>query len=283
MLDDGFEWQIQQILKAANSPKRQTLMFSATWPKAAQDLAEEILTDPIECRVGGSHDAYSVNPNINQEVRVVETTEEKPQTLLLLLKARQRAKALVFVAMKRVCGELERKSRRSIGGGSDSIHGDRSQADREAALAAFRNGEIRVLFATDVAGRGLDIPGVDLVVNYDPPQSAEDYVHRIGRTGRGGVKGNAVSILTVQDTSAMRYIAEVMQKSGVDIPPVMIPFVQVGARKRGKGVDPRCSWREPWKGVGGTQYEGNDLASAVRDMWGSSCGDPLPRPSRPLS
>eukprot|EP00746_Dinoflagellata_sp_MGD_P120976 gnl/MRDRNA2_/MRDRNA2_56305_c0_seq1.p1 gnl/MRDRNA2_/MRDRNA2_56305_c0~~gnl/MRDRNA2_/MRDRNA2_56305_c0_seq1.p1 ORF type:complete len:575 (-),score=117.68 gnl/MRDRNA2_/MRDRNA2_56305_c0_seq1:9-1733(-) len=254
MLDNGFEEQIRQILKLANSPTRQTLMFSATWPPAAQDLAVEILKNPVEVRVGGSKDPYSANPNIKQEVRLVDSwghSDVKTKVLVSLLKAQPRAKTLVFVSMKRVCADVERKTRRSIGGGSDAIHGDRRQEEREAALKAFRIGEIRVLFATDVAGRGLDIPGVDLVVNYDPPQSASDYVHRIGRTGRGGAKGHAVSLLSMHDTSAMQFIAEVMEKSGVDVPSEIKPFVQGTATKRAKGDS---------KGAG------NDLASGEKEL-----------------
>merc|ERR1711920_1068703 len=152
------------------------------------------------------------------EVQICEDDNEKERSLVSLLRLKPRARAIVFVGTKRTCKDLARSARHAIPGWSETLHGDRNQAEREAALAAFREGRARVLFATDVAGRGLDIQGVDLVVNFDAPTSAEDYVHRIGRTGRAGNKGLAVSFLTWRDGAAARYIAEVMERMGLKVP-----------------------------------------------------------------
>ncbi|CAE8666566.1 unnamed protein product [Polarella glacialis] len=219
MLDDGFEPQIRRIFRDAKLLGRQTLMFSATWPQSVQVLAAEFLKEPVEIRVSsGDGDALRANRDVAQEVIFCEDDREKTQTLVSLLRSKSRARSIVFVATKRACRDLSR-SMRGLGlSRCEAIHGDRSQAEREAALEAFRTGDARVLFATDVAGRGLDVRGISLVVNFDPPFSAEDYVHRIGRTGRAGDRGTAVSLLTMRDGEAMIYIAQVMRRTGLPLP-----------------------------------------------------------------
>lgn len=204
---------------------------------------------------------------------MLEDDGEKPLALVRLLKGRPRARAIVFVATKRGCHDLERSVRGRISGRCAAIHGDKSQAEREAALQAFKNGDCRVLFATDVAGRGLDVPGVMLVVNFDPPWSAEDYVHRIGRTGRAGNTGLAISLLTFRNSEAMGYIADVMRRTGLRLPPALDralgrnPELAGGSAKKPPAFEPRACWRDPWEKVGGTRYSGTDLASAVANLW----------------
>eukprot|EP00927_Polykrikos_kofoidii_P027376 TRINITY_DN24109_c0_g1_i1.p1 TRINITY_DN24109_c0_g1~~TRINITY_DN24109_c0_g1_i1.p1 ORF type:complete len:538 (+),score=74.55 TRINITY_DN24109_c0_g1_i1:73-1686(+) len=224
MLDDGFEPQIRLIVREASSPRRQTMMFSATWPLPVQKLAQEFLTDAVEIRIGRV-DALSANADVCQEVQICRDEAEKQRALVSLLRLKAHSRTIVFVATKRSCRELARSLRRSISGWIEALHGDRTQAEREAALQAFRDGKARVLFATDVAGRGLDVRGVTLVVNFDPPQSAEDYVHRIGRTGRAGDTGLAVSLLTWRDSTAGRYIKDVMEQTGQHVPPELERFV----------------------------------------------------------
>ncbi|CAK0824972.1 unnamed protein product [Prorocentrum cordatum] len=217
MLDDGFDEQVRRVGREAAGARRQTAMFSATWPPTVQELARDFLQDPISIRVGHT-DELSANADVAQDVEVCQDDASKERALVAILRGKPRARAIVFVATKRACRDLARSARGAIPGWSEVIHGDRSQVEREAALDAFRSGRARVLFATDVAGRGLDIQDVALVVNFDPPRSAEDYVHRIGRTGRAGHAGLAITLLTWRDTEAARFIAEVMRRTGKRVP-----------------------------------------------------------------
>eukprot|EP00405_Crypthecodinium_cohnii_P009439 CAMPEP_0206438042 /NCGR_PEP_ID=MMETSP0324_2-20121206/11388_1 /ASSEMBLY_ACC=CAM_ASM_000836 /TAXON_ID=2866 /ORGANISM="Crypthecodinium cohnii, Strain Seligo" /LENGTH=652 /DNA_ID=CAMNT_0053905413 /DNA_START=54 /DNA_END=2009 /DNA_ORIENTATION=- len=220
MLDDGFEEQVRFLLETADLPGRQTMLFSATWPDKVRDLASEFLKDPVEIRIGNA-DVLRANPDINQDIMVLNDQHEKVDALVGVLHRNQKARAMVFVATKKVCQLLLSCLRSRVSGGVEAIHGDRSQRDREAALAAFREHEVRILLATDVAGRGLDVPDITIVVNFDPPHSAEDYVHRIGRTGRAGRSGQAVSLLTWRDTQGAAFIAEVMERTGLHVPPIL--------------------------------------------------------------
>mmetsp|Transcript_52589 Transcript_52589/g.170917 ORF Transcript_52589/g.170917 Transcript_52589/m.170917 type:complete len:581 (-) Transcript_52589:19-1761(-) len=222
MLDDGFEPQIRRLATEASLPSRQTAMFSATFPESMQRLADEFMRAPVQVRIGSNSGGGPPRAGATVEQGVVFCEErEKPRILASLLRNRPRSRCIVFVATKRACHELARSLRGGKAGPGrvEAIHGDRRQEEREAALIAFRDGTARVLVATDVAGRGLDVQGIGLVVNVDPPRSAEDYVHRIGRTGRAGKQGLAISLLTPQDGEAARYISDVMRRSGVPVPP----------------------------------------------------------------
>ncbi|CAL1141209.1 unnamed protein product [Cladocopium goreaui] len=273
LLGEGFEAQVRLILAQAASPSRQTLLFSATWPVAVQSFSSEVLKDPVEVRVGAMG-SLSANPNVAQDVMILRDDGEKPSALAALLRGRRSVRAIVFVATKRGCQQLERSLRGRLPLSVDAIHGDRSQRDREAALQHFRSGAIQVLLATDVAGRGIDVKDVNLVVNYDMPRSAEDYVHRIGRTGRNN-KGVAVSILTDNDQDAMSLIAKVIKDSGTRMPPELVkrlgpngpPAPPTGPSESGGPVDPRMHWLEPWKGLDGNKYDKEDLKSAVESLW----------------
>jgi len=230
MLDEGFEPQLREIAKQASSPHRQTMFFSATWPVHVQRLAREFLNNPVELCIGAT-DTLRANPDVAQDVVLLGDECEKVDALVGILTGRSRSRALVFVSTKRSCRELARAVRGRIPGRSEEIHGDRCQRDREMALANFRAGVTRVLFATDVAGRGLDICGVGLIVNFDPPRSAEDYVHRIGRTGRAGEPGLALSLLTWRDGSAAQYIADVANRTGVPVPKALAHLLRASDAK----------------------------------------------------
>lgn len=232
MLDLGFEEQVRRVVEAAVHPNRQTILFSATWPERVRLLSADFLRDPVLIRVGaiaGGGGGLRANADITQDVMILGDASEKPEALAGILTGRPKAKTLVFVARKKACHDLTRFMRGRVPGLCDAIHGDRLQHEREAALAGFREGPVRILFATDVAGRGLDVRGVTLVVNYDPPRSPEDYVHRIGRTGRGGQKGLAISMLTWQDLEAAADIASVMRRSGSRVPPNLHELLGSGA------------------------------------------------------
>lgn len=215
--------------------------------------------------MGAGDSSFSTNPNVVQDVIFLRDDCEKPSALCALLKGRKNVKAIVFVATKRTCQQLERSLRGRVPLVCDAIHGDRSQRDREAVLDHFRNGQVQVLLATDVAGRGIDVSNVNLVVNYDCPRNAEDYIHRIGRTGRQG-KGVAISILTDREQDAMELIANVIEKAGTRMPPELAK--RMGMLLGGdKKVDPRMHWKEPWQGLDGDSYQKEDLKSAVESLW----------------
>lgn len=220
MLDMGFEPQIRKIL-AKVPRKRHTLFFTATWPKEVRQLASEILYKPYKVMIG-NRDELKGNQDIIQVVRIVDGYK-KDQAMLDLLKEAgltnrsSRGKCLVFANTKKMCETLSNQLYRQ-GVACNAIHGDKDQYQRDQALNGLKSGTIKVLVATDVAARGLDIKGIGLVVNYDPANNTEDYVHRIGRTGRAGNKGYAVTFMTKADSGKARGIIEVMQRTNQEVP-----------------------------------------------------------------
>lgn len=202
MLDKGFEEAIRQII-SQTPKKRQTLMFTATWPPSVRDLASTFMVSPVKVTIGDNVSGeLRANVRIKQEVEVVDP-RAKEQRLLQLLKQYQSGKnkddrILVFCLYKKEAVRIENFIRMKgfrVGG----IHGDLSQDKRSASLAAFKDGQVPLLVATDVAARGLDIPAVKVVINVTFPLTAEDYVHRIGRTGRAGKEGLAITLFTEHD------------------------------------------------------------------------------------
>ncbi|KAI8339363.1 ATP-dependent rna helicase, partial [Chlamydoabsidia padenii] len=198
MLDDGFEKDIRAIMDCTPA-NRQTLMFSATWPETVRKLASEYLTNPIRISIGSTDLAAS--QNVTQIVQVVENPRDKEYKLIDLLKKIHKSRknrVLVFALYKKEAARLEDTLTRS-GFKAVGIHGDKSQQQRTEALQQFKDGSFPVMVATDVAARGLDIPDVEYVVNLTFPLTIENYVHRIGRTGRGGKKGTAYTFFTPLD------------------------------------------------------------------------------------
>jgi ATP-dependent RNA helicase RhlE len=200
MLDMGFLPAIRSIINRLPS-ERQTLLFSATMPPPIEQIAREHMRWPK---------IVEVNPRNKPAVTVKQTaypvaTESKTTLLLHLLEREQCSRALVFTRTRR---GAERLSRALAASGSrvDRIHADRSQSQREAALRGFKDGDCRVLVATDIAARGIDVDLVTHVINFDIPATAEDYVHRIGRTGRAGNAGHAITLLTPVDELSMMEI-----------------------------------------------------------------------------
>jgi ATP-dependent RNA helicase DDX5/DBP2 len=191
MLDMGFEPQIRKVVSQIR-PDRQTLMWSATWPREIQRLARDFCTeDPIKVTIGAEE--LTVNPNIQQRIEVVSQYDKRSRFLELMREmASSDAKALVFTETKRGADELTRELLQ-IQISAAAIHGDKDQRQRDRTLADFRSGRVNILIATDVAQRGLDIKDVGFVINYDLPKTIEDYIHRIGRTGRAGNTGKAIT------------------------------------------------------------------------------------------
>merc|ERR1719230_1203928 len=224
MLDMGFEPQIRRIVEQEDmrsTGERQTFMFSATFPNDIQCLASDFMSDYVFLAVGR---VGSANKDVKQEVMYVENNE-KPVKLMQFLSTIESGLILVFVETKRGADFLEDVLCRE-GYPATSIHGDKTQREREGALHSFKNGHTPVLVATDVAARGLDIPNVTQVINYDLPNNVDDYVHRIGRTGRCGNLGNALSFLNDKNRNIARELYELMVENDQEVPDWMTNMVQ---------------------------------------------------------
>src|SRR5882724_5057671 len=212
MLDIGFLPDLQRILSYL--PKtRQTLLFSATFSPEIKRLAQSYLQDPILVEVARPNAAAT---NVEQRFYSV-TTDDKRRAVLKLLKERSLSQALVFVNSKLGCARLARSFERD-GLRTNALHGDKSQDERLKALDAFKRGDVDVVVATDVAARGLDIVDLPAVFNFDVPYNAEDYVHRIGRTGRAGASGLAITLVTRDDSRLASDIEKLINKK-IDLEP----------------------------------------------------------------
>jgi superfamily II DNA/RNA helicase len=207
MLDMGFLPDLQRIINLLPK-KRQNLMFSATFSPEIKKLASSFLTDPLTIEVARSN---ATNNAITQVLYKVEEAQ-KPDVVLHLIRSRDLKQVLVFSNTKIGASRLSRTLEQA-GIKASAIHGDKTQQERIAALDAFKNGEIDVLVATDVAARGLDITDLPCVINYDLPYNAEDYVHRIGRTGRAGATGDALSVFSDKDERLLVDIEKLIKQT----------------------------------------------------------------------
>jgi ATP-dependent RNA helicase RhlE len=187
MLDMGFVHDVRRVV-AALPRQRRTLLFSATMPPAIDALAKSLLVDPARVSI---RPAVTTAEAVEQSVVFVQKADKRAM-LEKVLADPAVARAIVFTRTKHGANRLSDQLTRA-GFGSMAIHGNKSQGARERALEAFRRGTMRVLVATDVAARGIDVDGISHVINYDLPNVAESYVHRIGRTGRAGASGCAIS------------------------------------------------------------------------------------------
>jgi ATP-dependent RNA helicase RhlE len=206
MLDMGFLPQLRRIMKTVPT-KRQTLMFSATMGSGVAQVAREFLKDPEHVNVG---DKAAPPPSIHQTIYPV-TNENKGPMLIEILNRDEVESAIVFTRTRSRADRVARMLSRS-GIKAVAIHGDRSQSQRNAALAGFRNRTYRVMVATDVAARGLDIPDVSHVINYDLPDESENYIHRIGRTARMGKSGEALSLVTPEERATLGRLERTLGK-----------------------------------------------------------------------
>ncbi|KAE8348449.1 ATP-dependent RNA helicase dbp3 [Aspergillus coremiiformis] len=228
MLDKGFEQDIKEIIHPMPVSKRQTVMFTATWPPSVRDLASTFMTSPVTVTIGGDPSADPrANTRIKQVVEVVQP-HEKEARLVQLLNRSQRGvpepeKVLTFCLYKKEAMRIERLLR-TKGFRVAGIHGDLSQQERFRSLEAFKTGTATVLVATDVAARGLDIPLVKEVINVTFPLTVEDYVHRIGRTGRAGAEGHAVTLFTEADKAQSGALINVLKAAKQDIPEDLLKF-----------------------------------------------------------
>ena len=212
MLDMGFLNDIKKVIKVLPR-KRQTLLFSATMPKEIEPLATGILRDPEIVKI---NPVTSTVETIEQCVYFVDRLNKIP-LLTSLIKEKKMSRVLVFTKTKhgadRVADKLKKAKVKAL-----AIHGDKGQNARQAALSDFKEGKIKVLVATDIAARGIDISELSYVINYDIPNQAETYIHRIGRTGRAGLGGTAINFCNIDDLDFLRAIEKHIGKIIPEVP-----------------------------------------------------------------
>jgi ATP-dependent RNA helicase DDX3X len=233
MLDMGFEPQIRRIVEGEDMPStagRQTLMFSATFPRDIQMLARDFLKEYIFLSVGR---VGSTSENITQKVEYVEDIDKR-SVLLDILHTVGTGLTLIFVETKRMADSLS-DFLINQGFPATSIHGDRTQREREKALEMFRTGRCPILVATAVAARGLDIPNVTHVVNYDLPTDIDDYVHRIGRTGRAGNTGISTAFFNRGNRGVVRDLIDLLKEANQEVPTFLESIAREGAGFGGGG------------------------------------------------
>lgn len=279
MLDMGFEPQIRRIVEQDTMPpvrERQTMMFSATFPKEIQILARDFLDNYIFLAVGR---VGSTSENITQKVVWVEEMDKRSFLLDLLAAASPEALTLIFVETKRGCDALD-DFLYAKGYPVTCIHGDRSQADRETALHNFKTGRTPLLVATAVAARGLDIPHVKHVINFDIPSDIEEYVHRIGRTGRVGNLGLATSFFNDKNRNVCRDLLTLLTETKQEVPSWMESLAyevkqmqrsKQGSKRYGGGGFGGRDYRQSRGGGGGGGYHhhhyGRGEGGGAHDWW----------------
>jgi ATP-dependent RNA helicase RhlE len=233
MLDMGFLPDIQRII-ALLPARRQNLMFSATFSDEIRRLSRTILRDPVEVEVAPRNATVDT---IDQIVYVVDR-DRKEELLAHLIRSQDLRQLLVFTRTKigatRLATWLDRQGLNAV-----AIHSDRTQPERTRALEEFKNGDIRALVATDVAARGLDIEDLPHVVNFELPWNPQDYIHRIGRTGRAGATGQAISLVCIDETDLLRGVQRLLRRA--------IPWTVEDGFVPDRNVEPR-----PLRGGDGT-------------------------------
>ncbi len=269
MLDMGFLPDIRRILGQLPA-RRQTLLFSATIPHEIADLARRMLRDPVHVEMARTGTPAE---GVDQSVYPVEQ-HRKTALLLDLLGRGDMAEALVFTRTKR---RADRLTKQLAKGGirAERIHGDRSQGQRTAALSGFKAGRIRVLVATDVASRGIDVEALGHVVNYDVPNSPEDYVHRVGRTGRASATGAAFTFVSLQEEVDLQNIEKLIRRQ---LPRVKVPGFEHGAVFWGRNGNGRAN------GNGNGRANGNGATNGSANGNGATNGSRAPNgSSRPAA
>ncbi|KAG5279897.1 hypothetical protein AALO_G00082780 [Alosa alosa] len=258
MLDMGFEPQIRKIVDQIR-PDRQTLMWSATWPKEVRQLAEDFLREYVQINVGALQ--LAANHNILQIVDVCNDAEKDGKLLRLLeeIMSEKENKTIIFVETKRRCDELTRRMRRD-GWPAMGIHGDKSQQERDWVLNEFRFGKAPILIATDVASRGLDVEDVKFVINYDYPNNSEDYIHRIGRTARSQKTGTAYTFFTPANMKQAGDLVSVLREANQAINPKLIQMAgdRGGRGRGGRGGHDRDRYSSGRRDFGSFRDRDND-------------------------
>jgi ATP-dependent RNA helicase RhlE len=233
MLDMGFIHDIRKVMKLL-PPKRQNLLFSATFPDEIRSLAATFMHDPVTVEVARRNTPAELVDQVAHPV----SHDRKRALLAHLVKEGDWQQVLVFTRTKHGANRLAEQLEKD-GIEADAIHGNKSQNARTRALRRFKDQELRVLVATDIAARGLDIESLPHVVNYDLPHVSEDYVHRIGRTGRAGAEGAAVSLVSHEDRPLMAAIERLMNRK---VEQRVVPGFEPGARST-RPLEPQRSFR----------------------------------------
>lgn len=258
MLDMGFIDDVEKIASAIPE-SRQTLLFSATMDREILRLANQLLKDPVRIEATELHASHE---NIEQRLHYVDDLSHKNRLLAHLLTDAAVNQAIVFTATKRDA-DLVASDLAGMGHQAAALHGDMNQGARNRTLDGLRRGRFRVLVATDVAARGIDVPGISHVINYDLPKMAEDYVHRIGRTGRAGNKGTAISLAGSRD---LMHLKKIERFTGQNITVHTIPGYE--AKRPMKPSKPSSS---------GGQRHGRGAGSGGRTFGGGNKGEFQPR------
>jgi ATP-dependent RNA helicase DeaD len=207
MLHMGFLAEVEEII-AQTPARRQTMLFSATMPAPIRALAKQYMKDPVEVQI----EAKNITLDEIEQVVIETSDREKPAELIKLIQQYNPYLAMVFCRTKKRAAELN-KALQELGIASDELHGDLSQAKREQVMKRFRDARLQILVATDMAARGIDVEGITHVFNYDIPRDVESYIHRIGRTGRAGNKGMAITFATPHDRAFLEQIERGTQQS----------------------------------------------------------------------
>ncbi|MBT3280708.1 MAG: DEAD/DEAH box helicase [Campylobacteraceae bacterium] len=255
MLDMGFINDIKKILAMLPS-KRQNLLFSATFSTSIKNLADKLLNEPVLIEVAKRNQS---SHNVTQAVHFVDK-RRKQELLMHLILDNDWTQVLIFARTKHGANKLS-QNLEEVGITSAAIHGNKSQSARTKALASFKDGTVRVLVATDIAARGIDIDQLPHVINYELPDVAEDYVHRIGRTGRAGHKGDALSLVCIDEMPLLKDIQKLIKKE--------IPQIHTEGFK----VDPTIKAEPKKKPQGRGQRSGNRSNGNGQQKKSGSNGD----------
>ena len=275
MLDMGFLPDLERIIRLLPA-QRQTLLFSATFSNDIRKLGKTYLNQPVEIEVSGRN---ATAENVTQ-IAYLMSTDAKRAAVVHLVKSKGLRQVIVFSNTKIGTGRLARQLELD-GVRAESIHGDKTQADRMKALEAFKSGELEVLVATDVAARGLDVAGVPCVINYDLPRTSEDYVHRIGRTGRAGASGEAIALYTAEEERYLLDIEKLIKmpipRGKLEVPADLIARTHTRPESREGRERPR-----PGRESGGRE-SGRESGSSARDTGRDSSRDSRGRSGKPYA
>ncbi len=255
MLDMGFSEAVDTIASATPA-KRQTLMFTATMDATMAKLAQRLLKDPMRVEIAGKKATLE---QIEQRLHAADDMQHKNRLLKHLIADSSMTRAIIFSGTKRNADQLARELA-AQGHASAALHGDMNQNARNRTIMNMRRGKIRLLVATDVAARGLDVTGITHVINFDLPKNAEDYVHRIGRTGRAGASGIAISFASGKD---LDFLCQIERYIGQSIPQEVIPGLEpVRPLRRSIGGSRLApSSKKRWQGVTAGRRHGQNTSS----------------------
>eukprot|EP00252_Welwitschia_mirabilis_P020996 TRINITY_DN5268_c0_g1_i2.p1 TRINITY_DN5268_c0_g1~~TRINITY_DN5268_c0_g1_i2.p1 ORF type:complete len:505 (+),score=87.30 TRINITY_DN5268_c0_g1_i2:313-1827(+) len=270
MLDMGFEPQIRKVVNELPR-QRQTLMYTATWPKEVRKIAADLLVNPVQVTIG-TIDELAANKSITQFVEIVAPFDKQRRVEQILRGQEPGSRVVIFCSTKRMCDQLARSLGRQFG--ATAIHGDKSQGERDSVLGNFRSGRMPVLVATDVAARGLDIKDIRVVINYDFPTGVEDYVHRIGRTGRAGASGLAHTFFSDQDGKFAAELIKVLERAEQKVPPelreIAARYSNSGRGRGGRGDFGSRGGRDGNRGFGGGRGDSFANGRGAGSAWGTA-------------